>query len=373
MNLFLQKSWNLMNSMSFFDLSWHLALYSVGSNEGRNPCTCTCATRGTWRGARWISATIEPLELSSICICDGGEVAEASGWVRLILVATVCLRWMTLYGISHCSYQRTWIPRSWYKGKLKCIDEYYPKTLWHCKMEALYECAWRSWRVTLCHGSSTKGGRDLWAHAFWCQTSPNRTRRLQNEHFAANQKAEVSLSGFSKKHAFTQAHRSLPTEKCKLKSRNYHDSWESCRHTVLTSTNTKTENMTKSPSDASRPTSPRRCWTITNKHARKHERHLRKTAQESDVQTKQLCKRANCAKMHALRHAAQDPSAGNIKARWSATDEILCRKDTCILIDPVICFQRKESKIQLRIHRVALASEEATMVTCLKDVSTRTS
>ena len=80
----------------FFDLTWHLALYSVGSNEGRNPCTCTCATRGTWRGARWISATIEPLELSLICICDGGEVAEASGWVRLILVCTVFLRWMML-------------------------------------------------------------------------------------------------------------------------------------------------------------------------------------------------------------------------------------------------------------------------------------
>ena len=72
-----------------------------------------------------------------------------------------------------------------------------------------------------------------------------RTRRLQNEHFAANQ-----LARSPKTHAFTQAYRSLPTEKCKLKSPNYHDSRESCRHTVLTSTSTKTENMTKSPSDA---------------------------------------------------------------------------------------------------------------------------
>ena len=108
-----------------FDLSWHLALYSVGSNEGRNPCTCTCATRGTWRGARWISATIEPLELSLICICDGGEVAEASGWVRLILVATVCLRWMMLVVtvvIKELEYQGPGI-----KENRNAIDEYYPQ------------------------------------------------------------------------------------------------------------------------------------------------------------------------------------------------------------------------------------------------------
>ena len=231
-----------MNSISFFDLSWHLALYSVGSNEGRNPCTCTFATRGTWRGARWISATIEPLELSLICICDGGEDAEASGWVRLILVATVCLRWMMLYGNSHCSYQRTWIPRSRYKRRLKCIDEYYPKTLWHCKMEALYECAWRSWRVTLCHGPQNKRRSGLVSTCILvpdlpeftaqdaCKTSTSQQTKKQRSQYQASPKI----------HAFTQAYRSLPTEKCKLKSPNYHDSWESCRHTVRTSTNTKT-------------------------------------------------------------------------------------------------------------------------------------
>ena len=159
-----------------FDLSWHLALYSVGSNEGRNPCTCTCATRGTWRGARWISATIEPLELSLICICDGGEVAEASGWVRLILVATVCLRWMMLVVTvvtKELEYQGLGI-----KENRNAIDEYYPQNT-----------------VALQNGSIVKAvGTCEHVHSGARPPRIYCTRRLQNEHFAANQKAEVSIS-----------------------------------------------------------------------------------------------------------------------------------------------------------------------------------
>ena len=65
---------------------------------------------------------------------------------------------------------------------------------------------------------------------------------------------------------------------------------------------------------------------------------------KSDVQTKQLCKRVHCAKMRALGHAAHKTHPQETSRHTDLQKiSVLCRKDSCILIDPVaMFFQEKE-------------------------------